>query len=118
MVEWEIRIRIDGVKASRRHPRLAWLFTLHTLKTWAAGTSPAMKERVLRSGKKLLGDQCTELVVFNDEFADELVQAALKNAVHAAVLQAGPNAARLPLSRPLAARGAGNLMQAASDHPV
>src|SRR5215470_8106974 len=64
------------------------------------------------------GNQSTEPVVFDDELADEFVQAALKNSVHAAVLQARADAACLPLRRPLPIVGARDRIEVSHDRLV
>ena len=64
----------------------------------------------LRSYEELLGDGSAHAVVLGDEFIDVLVQAALENAVHAAILQPRANAAGLALRRALAAIGGGDLL--------
>src|ERR1043165_1984190 len=53
--------------------------------------------RSLASHQILLRYGGAERVVVGDELADELVQAALEDFVHAAVLQAGADGARLAL---------------------
>src|SRR5581483_3573800 len=67
------------------------------------------------SYEKLLGDGDAKPVVLGDELADEFVQAALKNAVHAAVLQARADAARLALCRALPAINRGDRIEIAHD---
>src|SRR5438034_8382785 len=57
----------------------------------------------LWSGQILLGNGGAEPVVIANESGDELVQAGLENAVHAAVLQPRAQRAGLPLGRTLAA---------------
>jgi hypothetical protein len=61
----------------------------------------------------LLGDGGAEPVVVGDEAADELVQAALENLVHPAVLQPGADAARLALRGTLAAVSARDVVEIA-----
>src|SRR6516225_66316 len=58
----------------------------------------------------LLGDGGAEAVVVN-EFADEFVHSLLENLVHAAVLESGAHRARMALGRPLAAVGAGDVVE-------
>src|SRR6516164_1254934 len=107
------------------------IFSLR-LKTWMAGTSAAMtkfgckvtpaKEGSLFAGhdrycscQKLLGDRGAEPVVLDNELADELVQAPLKDPIHTAVLQPRANAAGLPLRRALPAIGVGDRIEIAHD---
>src|SRR5262249_6799704 len=59
----------------------------------------------------LLGDGGAEAVIIVDEFADEFVHSLLENLVHAAVLQSGAHRARMALGRPLAAVGAGDVVE-------
>src|SRR5262245_13767634 len=59
----------------------------------------------------LLGDGGAEAVVVVDEFADEFVHSLLENLVHAAVLKSGAHRARMALGRPLAAVGAGDVVE-------
>jgi hypothetical protein len=46
---------------------------LGTLKTWMAGTSPAMTSHYTRSCQELFGDKRAELVVLGDELGNELM---------------------------------------------
>ena len=62
---------------------------------------------------ELFGNGGAQRVLLGNEFADEFVQAALKDAVHLAVLQPGADAARLALGRALPAVGAGDLVEIA-----
>jgi hypothetical protein len=66
----------------------------------------------------LLGDGGTEPIILGDELADEFVQSTLEDAVHAAILQAGADTARLALGRPLPAISAGDLVEIAHDRFV
>src|SRR3954452_17319216 len=66
----------------------------------------------------LLDDRHPELVILGDELADEFMQAALKDAVHPAVLQTRANAAGIALNRSLPAIGARHLIQVAHDRLV
>src|SRR6185295_576826 len=72
------------------------------------GNKSGHDDSSLHSCQELLGDQGAEPVVFDNEFADVFVQAALKNSVHAAVLQPRANSARLPLRRTLPVIGTRN----------
>src|SRR5262252_738265 len=67
------------------------------------------------SCQKLLGDRGAEPVVLDNELADELVQAPLKDPIHTAVLQPRANAAGLPLRRALPAIGVGDRIEIAHD---
>src|SRR5262249_55914276 len=63
------------------------------------------------SCQELLGDRGAEPVILDNELADELVQATLKDPIHPAVLQPRANAARLPLRWTLPAIGAGDRIE-------
>src|SRR5215831_7788300 len=85
---------------------------------WRGRAVSSTRWRRRRSCQELFGDQGAEAIVLGDEFADELVQAALKNAVHAAGLQSVANSARLALCRSLPAIGAGDGVEIAHDRFV
>src|SRR5262249_16587683 len=59
----------------------------------------------------LLGDGGAKAVVVVDEFADEFVHSLLENLVHAAVLESSAHRARMALGQPLAAIGAGDVVE-------
>src|SRR5260221_13239528 len=59
----------------------------------------------------LLGDGGAEAVVVVDEFADGFVHSLLENLVHPAVFELGAHRAPMALGRPLAAPGAGDVVE-------
>src|SRR5215470_7338993 len=63
------------------------------------------------SDQVLLADGGAEPIVVRHELADELVQAALEQLVHAAVLEPGADLAREPLCSALAAVGARDVVE-------
>src|SRR6188472_1251618 len=63
------------------------------------------------SNQILLANGRSQLVVLRDELADELVQPALEDLVHAAVLDARADRAGLALRNPLPAIGARDVIE-------
>src|SRR5262249_48502011 len=72
----------------------------------------------LDSYEELLGYGGAQPVVLGNDFTDKLMQPALKDPGHAAVLKPGADAPGLSLGRPLPAVDAGNCIEIAHDRLV
>ena len=61
----------------------------------------------MRSRQELARDQRAQVVVLANKFTNELMEPALKNPIHTAVLQSRTYSTRLTLGRPWSIVGAG-----------